>query len=233
MDPEGGIVHIDHKQPEYFEAVELYMTGDRNEAKKTFEALVLKYPKDPQLFLLLGNIQYTLGRLGEACASYECALALQPKFPQALFKLGVCLVRMGKLHEALRCFTKNVEIPAQGHVMSYYWIGLINSFLGDDEASFVAYNRLHEESEESMLADYFLAQLHLRRKEQEKAVDLLEKLLKVTPDFAEVHYLLGLAYSELHKNAEAIRKFRDVLTLDPDDKRARNALELYMDAPSI
>jgi len=226
-------VHIDHSHPEYFEALELYMNGDRNEAKKTFEDLVVKYPRDAHLFLLLGNIRYTLGQLGAASTAYESALALQPVFPQALFKLGVCLVRMGKLHEALRAFTKNVEIPKEGHVMSYYWIGLINNFLGDDEASFVAYNRLHEESEESMLSDFFLAQLHLKRHEQTKALDLLQKLLKVTPDFAEVHYLIGVAYSELHKNAEAIQKFRDVLKLDPDDKRAKNALDLYLNVPSI
>ena len=62
---------------------------------------------------------------------------------------------------------------------------------------------------------------------------MLQKLLKVTPDFAEVHYLIGVAYSELHKNAEAIQKFRDVLKLDPDDKRAKNAMDLFLNVPSI
>lgn len=224
---------IDHNHPEYITAMELYIHGDRGEAKKTFEELLKKYPKDPNLYLLLGNINYALGHLSDATNNYKKALDLEPNLTIALFQLGVCLVRMGRLNEALACFSKNAESDSQGHVMSYYWMGLINSFLGNDEASFVAFKRLHEESEESMLADYFLAQMHLKRHEEHEALELLEKLVKVSPKFAEVHYLMGQAYAELHQNMKAIQKFQDVLKLNPEDKRAKAAFELYTDVPSI
>lgn len=226
-------MRIDHNQPEYLAAMALYLTGDRNEAKKGFEELIKKNPQDSSLLLLLGNIKYSIGELREACLDYENAIALEPGFDQANYKLGVCYVRMGKLTEALGCFQKNIKKPSQGHVMSYYWMGLINSFLGNDEDAFVAFQRLHQESDESRLADFFLAQLYMKRNEHGKALELLEDLLKETPGFAEVHYLMGLAYGVLHRNAEAILKFRQALAINPEDKRARVQLELYTEVPSI
>ena len=70
-----------------------------------------------------------MGRLEEACLSYRKAIALQPDYGQAYYELGVCLVRMGRLSEALDCFRENTEKDTKGHVMSHYWMGLINGFL--------------------------------------------------------------------------------------------------------
>ena len=223
----------DHKQPEYIEAMEAYLSGDRADAEKAVESLIRKYPDDSSLLLLLGNITYTLGRLGEACAHYEKAIELEPGFCQAYFKLGVCYVRMGKLDQALRSFKKNVEAGCQGHVMSYYWMGLINSFLGNDDEAREAFTLLHEESKESQLANFFLAQLLMRRNENEEALRLLQELLALSPDFAEVHYLMGLVYSRMHKNMDAIRCFRRTLELNPEDKRARMEFEQLVEVPSV
>jgi tetratricopeptide (TPR) repeat protein len=210
-----------------------YLSGDRQVAEDAVAALLRKYPQDSSLQLLLGNVKYTVGLLSEACDHYRKALEIDPSLCQAYYKLGVCYVRMGKLNEALSCFTKNVESKCQSHAMSFYWMGLINSFLGKDDEALESFTLLHKESAESLLANYFLAQLRMRRNEHEEALRLLQELLAESPEFADVHYLMGVAYERMHRNMEAIGCFRKTLELNPNDKRARFEYERLVDVPPV
>ena len=216
-----------HSDPGFMQAMQAYLTGDRSDTLKVLEAMLQKYPNVPSLLLLIGNTEYSIGRLSDAVIHYEKALEVSPGFCQAYYKLGVCYVRMGKLNEALKAFRQNVEGKCAGHVMSWYWMGLINNFLGKDDEALEAFSKLHSESEESRLANLFLAQLLMKRNRHAEALALLEELLTLTPDFAEVHFLVGQAYAGMYKNMEAIQSFRKTLELNPEDRRAQMTLEQY------
>jgi anaphase-promoting complex subunit 3 len=220
-------------QPEFMSVMSSYLSGNRDEAEKAVTELLRKFPQDANLQLLLGNIKYTVGLLGEASTHYEKALELEPSLCQSWYKLGVCYVRMGKLNEALRAFKKNVAAECGSHAMSFYWMGLINSFVGDDDNALEAFTLLHRESEESLLANFFLAQLRMRRNEHEEALRLLKELLAVSPEFAEVHYMMGMVYENMHKNIEAIACFRKTIELNPRDKRARLEYERLFEVPPL
>ncbi len=213
--------------PRFMRAMQSYLTGDREETRKVLEDLIREFPDEPSLLLLLGNVKYSLGLLSESALHYERALALSPGFCQAWYKLGVCYVRMGKLNEALVAFRRNVDSGCAGHAMSWYWMGLINNFLGKDEDALEAFSALHKESAESRLANLFLAQLLMKRNRHQEALGLLQELIELTPDFAEVHFLIGQAYAGMYRNMEAIQAFRKTLELNPDDNRARMTLEMY------
>jgi len=222
-----------HSQPEFLSVMSSYLSGDRDTAEKAVAALLRKYPQDSSLQMLLGNIKYAVGLLAEASGHYEKALELDPGLCQAYYKLGVCFVRMGRLNEAHKAFKKHVETKCQSHAMSFYWMGLINSFLGKDDAALEAFTLLHQESAESLLANFFLAQLRMRRNEHDEALRLLRELLAVSPDFAEVHFMMGMVYERMHLNTEAIQCFRKTLELNPDDKRARLEYENLFDVPPL
>ena len=222
-----------HSGPEFISGMRTYMTGDREKALKALTDLLEQNPKDASLHVLIGNLLYSHGSLARAAEYYEKALKLAPGMCQAWYKLGVCYVRMGKLSEARTAFQKNVEGDCGTHVMSYYWMGLINNFIGNDEKAQEAFSVLRRESPESLLANYFLAQLHMKRNEHAKALELLEELLKTSPEFAEAHFLLGEAYAGLYKNFDAIRCFRRAVELNPDDKRAKMMLEHYTEDSSF
>jgi tetratricopeptide (TPR) repeat protein len=216
-----------HNGSEFISGMRSYMEGNREKSLKALRDLLEKSPNDASLHVLLGNLLYSQGTLRESAEHYETALKLAPSMCQAWYKLGECYVRMGKLSEALEAFTKNAEAECGTHVMSYYWMGLINNFLGNDEKAQEAFSILRRESQESLLANYFLAQLYMKRNEHAKALPLLEELVKMNPNFAEAHFLLGEAYAGLYKNFEAIRSFRTAVELNPEDKRARMMLDHY------
>ena len=209
------------------------MGASRDNSLKTLSDLLEKNPNDASLHVLLGNLEYSQGTLSQSAVHYVRALELAPGMCQAWYKLGVCYVRMGKLSEALSAFTKNVDAECGTHVMSYYWMGLINNFLGNDEKALEAFSILRRESPESLLANFFLAQMYSKRNEHAKALELLEELVKMSPDFAEAHFLIGQAYAGLYKNIEAIRSFRRAVELNPDDKRAKMMLDHYTEDSSF
>jgi len=221
-----------HTGAEFISGMRSYMGGNRDSSLKTLSDLLEKNPKDASLHVLLGNLEYSQGTLSDSAAHYVKALELAPGMCQAWYKLGVCYVRMGKLSEALSAFTKNVNAACGTHVMSYYWMGLINNFLGNDEKAVEAFSILRRESPESLLANYFLAQLYMKRNEHAKALELLEELVRMSPDFAEAHFLIGQAYAGLYKNIEAIKSFRRAVELNPDDKRAKMMLDHYTEDSS-
>ncbi len=226
-------METDRRLPEYQKAMEAFLSGDHVTAEKAITAVVEKIPDDPRMLHLLGNVKYILGRLGEASEAYEKVVALDTGACEAWYKLGVCYVRMGKLHKALTAFRTNADGKCGAHVMSYYWMGLINSFLGNDDAARQAFTRLRDESNESKLANFFLAQLLMRRNQHTEALNLLQELVELSPDFAEVHYLMGQVYSQMHRTVEAIQCFRTTLKLNPDDKRARLEYERLVDVPPL
>jgi tetratricopeptide (TPR) repeat protein len=222
-----------HTGPEFISGMRTYMAGDREKSLSTLNDLLAKNPNDASLHVLIGNLLYSQGSLAKSAVHYETALKLAPGMCQAWYKLGVCYVRMGKLGEARTAFQRNVDGECGTHVMSYYWMGLINNFLGNDEKAQEAFSVLRRESPESLLANYFLAQLHMKRNEHAKAIELLEELLRMSPDFAEAHFLLGEAYAGLYKNFDAIRCFRRAVELNPEDKRAKVMLEHYTEDSSF
>jgi tetratricopeptide (TPR) repeat protein len=217
---------LNYADPEYQEAMRLYLSGEWTEAEKAFTKLKDGYGDSTFIYLVLGNIHYSMGNLDTAVEYYDQALKIDAGYGIAYYKKGVCLYRMGQLQESLASFERIVELKDQSHAMARYFIGLINMFLGNDAEAEKAFDGFREQSPESHIADFYLAQLKIKQQDFAEALDLLKELAKRTPHFAEVHYMLGAAHYGLHNNTEAINAFRRAIDLNPDDERARNKLML-------
>lgn len=220
---------LDLSNNDYSAAIEHYLNGKWNEAKSAIDALLERYPSDHFLPLLLGNTMYSLGRLDEAIDYYHDAIKLKPDFGNAYYKLGVCFYRCGRLEEGLAAFRRVLDLRDQSHAMASYFIGLINHLLGNDEAALEGFSVLRKVSPNSLIANFYLAQLKMKEHKYDEALKLLNELSTVTPNLAEVHYLLGTVQFRLHHNTEAIKSYRKTLELNPDDTRARSVLELLVD----
>ena len=222
---------FDLSQPEIAEAMRLHLLGDRQGAGVAFEKLLVKDPKNYFFHYLLGEAKYATGLLDEAVRHYAAAIDLKPDFGVAFYKMGVCYYRMGQLEDALQSFATLLKMKGQGHVMASYFFGLINQFLGNDKEAEEGFRILRGESRQSLIANYYLAQLKLKQNKHQEALELLEELLRATPHLAEGHYLKGMVFMGLHRNMDAIGSFRKTLELNPNDKRARGNLEMLTEVP--
>lgn len=220
---------LDLSNPEYAKAIEHYLSGRWKEAREALEALHTGNPQDHYVLLLLAKSMYSLGRLEEAIEHLKRAVALYPEFGNAYYELGVCYYRCGLLEQGLAAFNRVLSIGGQSHAMASYFVGLINHLLGNDEAALTGFGNLRTVSPESLIANFYLAQLKIKERKFDEALSLLRELVSVTPNLAEVHYLLGTAQFHLHNNTEAIKSYRRTLELNPGDTRARAVLEMLID----
>ena len=220
---------LNYSDPEYIEAMSHNLAGDWEQAEAAFTKLAAKYPETSVIPLILGNIHYSLGNLETAVDHYNAAISRRDNYGVAYYKLGVCYYRMGRLQKALEAFESVLSATSNGkgsHAMASYFVGLISQFLGNDERAVEAFDAFRRSSKDSLIANFYLAQLQIKRKEFANAKPLLEELVAATPDFAEVHYMLGSVHYGLAENVEAIHCFRRALDLDPQDERARTKLGL-------
>lgn len=222
-------MHNYQQDESYIEAMGLYLSGQWDEADRAFLALDEKHPGESFIKLLRGNIAYSRGQLEDAVTLYRAAIDLRPEFGNAYYKLGVCLYRMGRLKQALEAFESVITAGSQSHAMAQYFVGLINLFLGEDEAAADAFDGFHVASPESRIANFYLAQLKIKHKDFAAALELLDELVDETPNFAEVHYMLGTVHYGLHNNTEAIKCFQRALDLNPEDERSKTKLTLLTD----
>lgn len=214
---------------QYLKAMEYYLSGQWDEAAAAFSNLSESYPNESFILLLRGNIAYSRGELDGAVALYEQAISCRQDFGNAYYKMGVCYYRMGRLKKALAAFQRVVDLGDQSHAMASYFVGLIHLFLGEDSAAADSFAQFHQLSPESMIANFYLAQLKIKRKEFSEALTLLRELAEVTPNFAEVHYMLGTVHYGLHNNTEAIQCFQRALELNPGDERSKTKMTLLTD----
>lgn len=212
----------------YINAMGLYLSGQWEEAESAFESLDEQFPNEAFIKLLRGNIDYSRGNLETAVKRYREAIDIKPT-GNVYYKLGVCLYRMGHLKEALNAFEEVVNMGSQSHAMASYFVGLITFFLGEDDDAAAAFDLFHKASPESMIANFYLAQLKIKRKEFSAALELLNELVQQTPYFAEVHYMLGTVHYGLHNNTEAIKCFQRALEINPADERSKTKLTLLTD----
>ncbi len=220
---------LNQSDPAYNQAMTHYLAGDWEAAKGAFEDLVQAHPAEPFVLLLLGNIHYSLGDLDTAVEIYTKATELNPEFGIAFYKLGVCYYRMGRLERALKAFNAVIEAKSQSHAMASYFVGLINLFLGRDQEAEEGFENLRNRSKESRIANFYLAQLKIKRKQFTEALPLLQELVDRNSEFAEVHYMLGVVQYGLHNNTEAIASFRRALEINPADERSKTKLTLLTD----
>jgi len=220
---------LNQADPAYVEAMTLYMSGQWKEAETAFLALENEYPENTFLILNLAQVYYSMGRLDDAIEKNLQALEINPNLGIANYRLGVCYFRAGRLIRALESFNAVVASSSQSHAMARYFVGLINYFLGNDSDADVAFTEFRGISKESMIANFFLAQIKLKNHDHQAALVLLDELAAETPKFSEVHYMLGQAYYGLHQNQEAIRSFQKVLEINPNDSRAKTKLTLMTD----
>jgi predicted Zn-dependent protease len=220
---------LDISLPGTAEAMQHYLLGDWEKAHSGFEKLTEKNPSNHICHFILGEIHYAMGHLEEAVGYYRKAIGIKPDFGVAYYKMGVCCYRLGQLEKSLESFSTLLRMNAQGHAMASYFFGLINQFLGKDEEAERGFTILRTESKQSLIANFYLAQLKIKHHLYSDALELLDELLAATPNLAEVHYLKGTVFMGMHRNMEAVRCFRKTLELNPEDKRARANIELLTD----
>jgi tetratricopeptide (TPR) repeat protein len=98
--------------------------GSANESNKVLSRAVIKWPLNPEVHILLGNMLSETNRDPSALAEFKKALELNPKLPQAYLFYGIELDKLDQIEEALRALTECVRLAPQ-MPNAHYYLGTI------------------------------------------------------------------------------------------------------------
>lgn len=184
-------------------------------AIRRLDRQIQENPRDPRLYYQQGRLYLELGRWTDAVRVLEKAISLDPYFYQARFDLGVVYTRMRKEALAVREWESMTDPDGDLYLegIDYSRFSVISGALRDWE-------QYRQKTEPSIFKDYDLGIAMLVLGNPEAAVESLEEVIKVNPDFKKVRYYKGLALLQLGRHLEAADEFRRITDVRPRDPQA-------------
>ncbi len=186
------------------------------------------------------KILYEMGRFSEALNQSEQALELNEKDAEIYFLRGVIFFKLfGVTGEPIRTNMLNSSFQALTTAISckrkypeaYFYRGLVNMVIDDLEAArkdllkAIKYNKHYAQA-------YFeLAKIHLKKKENIVAIELLEKCLEKNLDYGEGLDLLLVLCTESDFKDKIEKYLTQALKYYPSNKRFRAMNRFYKIVP--
>ena len=183
-----------------------------------------------------GNLLAELRRLEEAAASFQRVIELRPDEAAAYRQLGLVFCKLSRSKRLEFDGTGSETIRAAVAAKQMQLARAVDCFrrvlsLKPDDlethgsllAVMMAQSHLEEAVEGCQQGAAFIAQGQL-----ERAVERLQSVVALKPDFFETHYQLGVAWAHQQRWDAAIAACRQAIAFDPADLAATNLLAVAL-----
>ena len=192
-------------------------------AQEQFEVLVRQEPRDPDLRLSLGIVALERGDTETAQTSFESLLDSGEHASSANFYLGQLAEQQGQNEEALLYYLQ-VE-PGSDFLQATINIMELLIDSGQLEAANDHMNRMRNRFPDQAADLYlFQARVLLQKGHEESAEALLGNALEAHPTHSDLLYSRAMLYDQQGRLEAAERDLRNILTYDPHNATALNAL---------
>jgi predicted TPR repeat methyltransferase len=173
-------------------AIELLRDERIEQAEPALEAILKRWPGQPDALHYLGVLRHTQGRIDEAVALIREALAAMPDFAGAWNNLGNVLLLAGRADEAADAYERAVRVS------------------GDQASSAEAVRALNN-----------LGVLHRKLKRPDRAELALREAVGRDPGFADAWYNLSITLIDTGRIPEGLTAHSKAVALWPEDVQPR------------
>jgi tetratricopeptide (TPR) repeat protein len=163
-----------------------------DKALETVKQLKQKDPDSPSAYYGLGRIYSILQRHQDAIEAYKQALMLKTDYAQAYLFYGISLLELQQLPQALENFNQAVFYDRY-YEYAYILVGLGNLRLQKYDEAATALQRA----------------LNLKPTDSQAPQQLAQTTF--TPDYAKIHYYLGLTYIKIREIVSAQVQFEEAV----------------------
>ena len=194
------------------QAQEAMAAKDWTAAVKSLEKLGQLAPKVSEVQANLGVAYYSQNRVSEAAKAFERALQLNPKMTRAETMLGLCYAELGRNRQAIPILAPAFRRPADSQMGRLIGLDLQRAYAGSeqyDKAIAVADELLKRYPNDAEIL-FQSSRLHADR-----AYELMNQLMRVSPDSVWVHYAKADVNASLQRHELAITEYRKVLEMEP------------------
>jgi tetratricopeptide (TPR) repeat protein len=200
--------------------------GQRGEAIRVLQSLIVTEPRNTDARLLLGSLLMEEGDKESSLAQLMTAVAQRPHSEVAQNALGEAYNKFGETASAKTAFEKAVEIKPE------YGIGQLNlgevlAIQGDMVGAARHLDRaiaLLGQTDDAADAHYFRARIDSAQNHPRAAAVQLEAAVRVRPGFADAWSDLGQVRSQLLDDPGAVAAFEHAVVTNPKDAVAQYRL---------
>jgi Flp pilus assembly protein TadD len=199
------------------EAEQLILSDEAEKALELLEPLVERYPKDDELFSLLGFASVRLNDLWNGAIHYRRAYELSHD-PGLNIPLALLYIELGFRSLALRAFRliqlRRFELPEELDVSV-----LIQGIMSDIQRMADAFQLNVKEAEEGLcwMED---AEIALHQKDYVRCIQLNRRAIRLLDGFPAPYNNLSMALFFNGRPEEAIQTVRQVLAMHPENIQA-------------
>ncbi len=201
----------------YRTATALLRAGHLDEAASQLRRIVFVEPDHLPARANLGSCQFLLGDLANAESNFREVLSAAPDNHNALFGLATVCLKQDKPDAALVPAQRLMELlPENAPALTLY----AQASARDPQASraAAAFRKALTIDRSYTPALIGLAELSIRRKRYDEALELAEKALKLAPRTADPHRLLAEACQASGDLNRARKHYAEALSMPGDDK---------------
>lgn len=181
-----------------------------DEAKKRFEAVLAKDPKNVRAFLAMADLRVLAhGSQDEVVALIGKAVAADPTDPMPRLALVNYYLRIKEPKKAIAAAQETLTaMPDRPEILDA--AGRSYSGAGDFNQAIATYNRLAKARPESPLPYVRIAEIHIVTKDNAAARDSLRKALAIKPDLTEARVALAALDFSAGRPKEALASAREL-----------------------
>ena len=202
------------------------------EAEQAYRQALDLAPQHPEALHLLGLVNYRLNRLPEALEYLQAAVDRQSTSPIYWFNLGVVSQRAGRAREAVKAYETSIRLNPRS-AEAYGNLGNVLRDSGNVAEAVAAYqhalelnpshadthNNLGVAQKDQGLVDEAMAS-YRRALTLKEAITSFEKALSIMPGYHTARYNLGMAWSWVGHDDNAVRCLQEVARAKHDHGRA-------------
>ncbi len=179
--------YLQHK-PQDFQARKqlaklLSITGKSHQAIGELHKLISKRPRDPQLHIMLGDINVQIGDYMQAEGHYATALDIGTPSAKLIAKVGIAQTGRGRSDLAIDTMQRLVDLAPGKSAGASIFLGILYLHEGDLEAAHSIADQIVAHTPEHLLAINLQAVVAVARGDYKVGRALFNKALDFDPDF--------------------------------------------------
>jgi tetratricopeptide (TPR) repeat protein len=145
------------------------------------ENLAQQFPKNYNVYLLLGSAYRAKDEVDKAMESYKKAIEINPNFAEAYLGVGAVYFAIGQINEAIKSFKKAIEINPS-HMAAYFNLAAIYKYNGQIDEAIASYEKTVEINPGFVSTYVCLGDLYLEKGDRAKAIKAYKKVIELDPE---------------------------------------------------
>jgi putative PEP-CTERM system TPR-repeat lipoprotein len=216
----------DHTASLYLSAMANYQLKGYAAAEDALQKVIVRAPNDPAPRRLLVATYVRTGRAAQAIEAAEIGLRRTPNDPMLLRLAGEARMLTGNIAEATRLYEQAAAADREGGGTARLRLAQIRLATGDADRGMAELSKLALEDSTTIQPELALFGAHLRKREYDKALAVVNAIDKQQPGKALTSDLRGNVYVAKYDLKEARKHYMKAIEIEPNRLSSIRSLAL-------